>query len=78
MISCYDQRPIGQIIDVLMSAPQEKINLINVCIVLCDHIAALEAKIENEQANATDSEGRDICDDDHTCLINGRIVEING
>ena len=60
MISCHDQRPTDEIADYLMCTPQEDIDLLAVCTILCRRISALE---EGAQANKEVEPKRE----DHGC-----------
>ena len=54
MISCYDQRPLNEIRDELGGTNLNDIDLVSVCMVLCDRISALEAKVGKKQVNSAD------------------------
>lgn len=49
MITIFDRRPMEEIANELLSTPEEDINLLAICIILCDRIAQLEDKITNNK-----------------------------
>ena len=46
MIDCYDNRATDKIREELLISYREEIDLVAVCIILCERISNLEAKIE--------------------------------
>lgn len=53
MISCYDQRPIDDIKNELLVSSADDIDIVAVCIVLCERIGTLEHTIQ--QLNSPDT-----------------------
>jgi len=54
MINWYDSRPISEIRDELLETQANQINLIAVCILLCDRVSMLESKIKATEKTVFD------------------------
>ena len=44
-INTYDTRPTEEIREILLHTPREDIDLLDVCVVLCERVARLEKEV---------------------------------